>query len=159
MSNDLRELIAGTKGERSYEALSRDCGGAPTSKRLHQLATTTLKNFPDPLTIQGLARGLGVSVTEVVLASARSLGLPVRDLGDVASIDPTGLTDEQADAVRHVVRAFRGSGQEATDGTATKQAGGAGQNVHALPTPPTVEEFQSGQAAAFRRRPRRPKDG
>ena len=159
MSNDLRELIAGTKGERSYEALSRDCGGVPTSKRLHQLATTTLKNFPDPPTIEGLARGLGVTVTEIVLASARSLGLSVRDLSDVASIDPTGLTDEQTDAVRHVVRAMRSSGQESNHGTAKSRAGDAGAKIHTLPKPPTLEEIEAGKAAAHRTRPKGPRGG
>ena len=157
MSNDLRDLIAGTKGERSYETLSRDCGGTPTAKRLHQLATAEPKNFPDPPTIQGLARGLGVTVTEVVLASARSLGLAVRSLGDVATIDPTGLTDEQTDAVRHVVRAMRSSGQESTHGAPNTRAGDAGAQVHQLPTPPTMEEIQSGQAAAHRTRPKGPR--
>lgn len=156
MSNDLRDLIVGTKGDRSYEQLSRDCGGVPTAKRLHQLATAQLKNFPDPPTIQGLARGMGVSVTEVVLASARSLELPVRDLGDVATIDPTGLTPEQADAVRHVVRAMRSPGQESPNAAPMKKAGRAGHensNVHEL-QPPDPEEIEKaireGRMAAHR---------
>ena len=154
MSKDLRELLANTKGDRSYEQFARDCGGTPSAKRLHQLATLPLKNFPDPPTIEGLATGMGVTVTEVVLASARSLGLRVRDLGDVASIDPSGLTDEQTDAVRHVVRAMRTSGQESRHGTPTNQAGGAGAKVHDLPArrrrrrdgPPTADEIEVGIA-------------
>ena len=44
-----------------------------------------MKNFPDPDTITAMARGLGVSTTEVVLASARSLGVPVAT-GDATAL-------------------------------------------------------------------------
>jgi len=44
-----------------------------------------MKNFPDPESITAMARGLGVSTTEVVLASARSLGVTV------ATADATAL--------------------------------------------------------------------
>ncbi|RRQ26270.1 hypothetical protein DK926_18660 [Rhodococcus sp. Eu-32] len=83
----LSELIADRKGTRSYERLSQDCGGTPTAKRLHQLATKQQRNFPDPPTIRGLALGLGVSVTDVVMAAARALGLSV-GVGN----DPHALT-------------------------------------------------------------------
>lgn len=77
----LETLILNRKGTRSYDDLSRACGGAPTSKRLHQLVTRPMKNFPDPDTIKGLARGLNASTTEVLLAAARSLDIPVGDYG------------------------------------------------------------------------------
>lgn len=75
----LGQLInAGRRGgEVSYERLSKACGGAPSAKRLHQLENSPLKNFPDPDTIRNLSRGTGFSVTEVIFAAARSLGLPV----------------------------------------------------------------------------------
>lgn len=58
---DLAELIQTAKGGRSYEQLSIDSGGRPGRQRLQQLATTKLKNFPDPDTIIALSKGLGVS--------------------------------------------------------------------------------------------------
>jgi hypothetical protein len=76
------------KGGRSFERLSEDCGGVPAGRRLQQLANGNrpMKNFPDPESITAMARGLGVSTTEVVLASARSLGVTV------AAADATALT-------------------------------------------------------------------
>lgn len=84
---DLASLLADVKAVRrwSYEAMSRACGGVPTGKRLFQLINSPLKNFPDPDTIRGLQRATGASVTEIVLAAARSLGL------DVTSSDPDAL--------------------------------------------------------------------
>lgn len=66
-------------GEVSYERLSKACGGTPSAKRLHQLENGELKNFPDPDTIRSLAQGTGFSVTEIILAAGRSLGLQVTD--------------------------------------------------------------------------------
>lgn len=82
---DLVQLILDRKGDRSYERLSKDCGGIPTRARLGQIATTEFKTFPDPATLRGLSRGLGVPMTDVVLAAARSLGLRVR-AGDEGSL-------------------------------------------------------------------------
>lgn len=105
----LGELIADRKGTRSYERLSTDCGGTPTAKRLHQLATKPQRNFPDPPTIKGLAQGLGVSVTDVVMAAARMVGLSV-GVGN----DPHSLTLPNAgelpasarEAIESVTREF-----------------------------------------------------
>ncbi|TGY79443.1 hypothetical protein, partial [Cellulomonas shaoxiangyii] len=74
---DLAALIADAKGDRSYDQLSRAAGGKPTAERLQQLATGEMKTFPGPATIEALARGLGVTVTEVVTAACRSLGIEV----------------------------------------------------------------------------------
>ena len=71
--------LARRGGEVSYERLSKACGGTPTAKRLHQYENGELKNFPDPETLRSLARGTGFSVTEIVFAAGRSLGLPVTD--------------------------------------------------------------------------------
>lgn len=78
-NQDLAALLtaARNEGELSYEKLSIRCGGSPSAKRLQQLVTRPLKNFPDPDTITHLARGTGQSVTTIILASARSLGLQV----------------------------------------------------------------------------------
>lgn len=101
----LTALILQKKGDRSYDRLSEDCGGVPSSGRLHQMATRPLKNFPDPPSIEGLAQGLGVTVTEVVLASARELGLNVW-----SGIDPDALIIGRAgllpDSAKQVVTAL-----------------------------------------------------
>lgn len=74
---NLRELVTSRKGTRTYETLSRDCGGHPSSKRLQQLATKAQKNFPDPDTVRALAKGLRVPEVRVVLAAAEDLGIDV----------------------------------------------------------------------------------
>lgn len=105
----LAGLIADRKGTRSYDRLSRDCGGVPTSKRLHQLATVTPKNFPDPDTIRGLAAGLGVTVTDIVMASARSLGLSVYTGNDPSALSIGGageLPDSAKETLTTVAREF-----------------------------------------------------
>lgn len=75
----LGELINTARSARgfSYERLSKACGGSPAAARLHQMENKPLKSFPDPDTIRSLARGTGFSVTEIIFAAARSLGLPV----------------------------------------------------------------------------------
>lgn len=91
MSNDfpsdgMQRMIADRKGDRTYERLSRDCGGVPTTNRAHGMATKPMKSFPDADTMVGLARGLNASVTDVVLACAASVGLTVN-----RGPDPEGL--------------------------------------------------------------------
>ncbi|WP_313812398.1 hypothetical protein [Glutamicibacter sp.] len=63
----------------SYDSLAKACGGKPSAGRLQQIVSGKLKNFPDPESIQGLMSGTGRTAEEIVLASARSLGLPVGD--------------------------------------------------------------------------------
>lgn len=75
MTSTIGELILDLKGDRSYEQLSRDCGGAPTPGRIQQLATKTQNTFPSPETIKGLARGLGVRPIVIVQALGSSLDL------------------------------------------------------------------------------------
>ena len=70
----LSELLNERKGDRSYEALERDCGGVPKAARLQQIATKPPKTFPDPDSIRGLARGLRVPERVVLAAAAESLG-------------------------------------------------------------------------------------
>lgn len=117
---DLATLLANTKAreEWSYEAMSRACGGAPTGKRLFQLINAPLKNFPDPATIQALATGTGASITDIVMASARSLGLAVTD-ADPDALHIAGLSDLPAsmrEAIAAVGReASRLTGQAAND--------------------------------------------
>jgi len=82
----LETLILDRKGTRSYDELSRACGGNPTAKRLHQLVARPMKAFPDPETIKGLSRGLNSSTTDVLLAAARSLDIPVGEYGSGALV-------------------------------------------------------------------------
>lgn len=83
---DLQTLLTDRQGGRSYARLSEDCGGNPTDKRLNQIAKHGIRSFPDAGTIEGLSTGLNVSVTTVVMAAARSLGLRV------APSDPDAIT-------------------------------------------------------------------
>lgn len=115
---NLNELIAVHKSGRSYEELARDCGGGITSQRLQQIATTTPKAFPSADTIRGLARGLRVSESVVVLAVAESLGLDVARavprLVELLPASALSITDRQAAAIAEVIRSF--TDQRAGDG-------------------------------------------
>ncbi|WP_143153984.1 hypothetical protein, partial [Rhodococcus rhodnii] len=116
---NLAGLISDRKGTRSYEKVSQECGGTPTAKRLHQLANQPQKNFPDPDTIRGLAQGLGVTITEVVMASARTLGLPVYTGNDPTALAIGGagvLDDESKETLSRVARQFIHLTSRATDG-------------------------------------------
>jgi hypothetical protein len=82
----LRALVASRRGDRNNAELSRDCGGIPTQSRLQQLANNTIKVFPDPDTIRGLARGLNVTVEQVISACAADLSLPMGTPDDSALV-------------------------------------------------------------------------
>lgn len=73
----LASLISRRRGSRTYVELSKDCGEKPTHKALQQMVTRRLKNFPDPDTIRGLARGLNVLESNVVDVCALEVGLKV----------------------------------------------------------------------------------
>lgn len=73
------------------------------------MATRPLKNFPDPESIRGMAQGLGVTVTDIVMASARSLGLPVYTGNDPSALSIGGagnLDDSAKEALATVAREF-----------------------------------------------------
>lgn len=110
----LEALILNHKGDRSFDDLSRACGGSPTGKRLHQMVTRPMKNFPDPETIKNLARGLNVPATDVVLATARSLGIRVAPTDDSALVlqEAGTLPRDRQQLLVDVARAFI-EGQEA----------------------------------------------
>ncbi len=107
---DLAGLIAANKRGRSYDKLEKDCGGEPTSGRIQQLATQTLKTWPTPAVMHGLARGLGVSAGRVVLATAESLGFrmdsAVPRLVEFLPASAMRMTDEQMSAVGELLRSF-----------------------------------------------------
>jgi hypothetical protein len=82
----VRQLIATRRGDRNNAELSRDCGGIPTQSRLQQIANNPIKLFPDPDTIRGLARGLNVTVEQVISACAADLSLPMGTPDDSALV-------------------------------------------------------------------------
>lgn len=86
---NLAQLILAKKGDRTYSKISEDCGGLPTQRRLNSLVLKPMIAFPDVETLRGLSIGLGVSMTDVLLASGRSLGLTV-GLGDPGTISIPG---------------------------------------------------------------------
>lgn len=110
---DLARLILLHKDGRSYSRLSEDCGGNPAARRLQQMANGSrpMRNFPDPETVTALAAGLGVTTQEVLLASARSLGIDV-DSGTEALMIPNGKALPESaqravtDMARELLRAY-----------------------------------------------------
>lgn len=90
---DLARLIMDAKSARdmSYDDLAKACGGVPARQRLFQMASVPIKSFPGADSIEGLSRGLGISITEVIMACARSVGLNVRG-NDVDTIHISGLS-------------------------------------------------------------------
>lgn len=107
---NLSELIKTHKGDRSYEALSEDCGGSPRAARLQQLATQPQKNFPDPETMEALALGLRVPAITVVLSAAESFGVDVRRalpaLLDRLPVGVERLDENQIQVLVDVARTF-----------------------------------------------------
>lgn len=113
---DLRRLLLDAKGDRSYRQFAADCGGLPTEKRIQQIANgTELKAFPDKESIEGIARGTGVTVTAVILAAARSLGLEVHSGDDPDAMILAGantLRPDQKAALHALARSFQQSNEE-----------------------------------------------
>lgn len=105
-ATDLAALILNRKGDRSYERLSRDCGGRPSANRLQQIASAPLTAFPSADTIRSLSLGLGATITDVTMASARSIGLNVRaDDPDALTLVGAGeLPEELQNAIVALVR-------------------------------------------------------
>lgn len=75
MNIGISELITSLKGQRSYEQLSADCGGAPTGARIQQMVKAKLNVFPSPESIRGLSRGLGIRPSVIISACSVTLGL------------------------------------------------------------------------------------
>lgn len=120
-AGDLRQLILDAKGDNSFERMATMCGKTPTAKRLQQMTTNDLKAFPDKETIEGLARGTGATITTVVLAAARSLGLSVHSGDDPDALVLSGgrkLRPDQKDAIVAVLRSFQDSNRRAREAAA-----------------------------------------
>ncbi|WP_157932309.1 hypothetical protein [Mycobacteroides abscessus] len=78
----LAEFIRIEKGRTgvSYRELEARSDSIISAQRWQQLGTgVRMKEFPEPATLKAMAAALRVDVTQVVLASARSLGLAVRE--------------------------------------------------------------------------------
>lgn len=141
---DLAGLIAGAKGDRSYDQISRACGGKPTPERLHQLATQPIKNFPGPDTIAALARGLDRSVTDVVAAASRSLGLDVQLGSDAMSLTLATagrLPAAAQEAIREVTRQMLALHQSETRPEESDGDGNAAPNNQAGTTAPATQNI------------------
>lgn len=110
MPMTLGELIAATKGSRSYHDLERDCAGTLKAARWQQIATRPLRAFPDPDSLAAIARSLRVPHRTVILAAATSLGLHTNQDGPLlADLLPPGadrLDDTGIAAVLAVVNAL-----------------------------------------------------
>ena len=119
----LPELILNHKGTRSFDDLSRACGGSPSGKRLHQMVSRPMRSFPDPDTIKGLARGLNVSQMDVLLAAARSLGLRVSDSDNsVLVLQEAGtLPPERQELIISVARALIEGNEAMNSGAEAEQ--------------------------------------
>ncbi len=123
----LRQLIRSRMSERgwSYADLERESGRALSRGRWQQLGSADAQHtFPHPESLTIIARVLQIDVTSVVLAAARSVGLPVpAQASDFANLLPAGterLAEPMRDAILGLIRA-------AVAGTVADPAGhGAG---------------------------------
>jgi len=110
----LADLIQAQKTARgySYRVLEARANDVITAQRWQQLGTgVRIREFPEPATLQAMADALEVDVASVVLAAARSIGLPVKRSAesDLAAMLPASaalLTDEQRDAILALVRSI-----------------------------------------------------
>jgi hypothetical protein len=105
---DLKELIAATKGNRSYEDLARAAGNTPQAARWWAMATEDLKVAPTPPTIKSVARALGVTEQTVWMSVGESLGLAVSDRASkLLQLIPPGTDRLSDDAVASVLSLLR----------------------------------------------------
>lgn len=108
----LQGLISARIAERgwSYSDLERRADGHLTKSRWQQIGTgVRLAEFPKPASLMAMSDALEVDVTAVILATARSLDLPVRHRGpDLAQLLPAGtdrLSTRMRDAILTLIRA------------------------------------------------------
>lgn len=139
---DLIEAARHVRSEKSlsYVELAKACGGKPTAARLQQYVTGALKNFPDPESILGLAKGTQYSPKEIILASARSLGLNIEsdpeDLIFISGIStlPPSASESLMSIGRELVNLSRKVDHEAQDEPETNP-----------PSPRTLRAVGSGR--------------
>lgn len=131
---ELADLISHVKTTRgwSYQTLADRTEGVLTRQRWQQLGTTVrIKEFPEPETLSAIADALQVNITSVVLAAAKTIGLPVtRELSALATLLPVGterLADYQRDAIVGVIKAMLRSDEDRRRREDTSTAQGSPQ--------------------------------
>ncbi|OBB15084.1 hypothetical protein A5761_15210 [Mycolicibacterium setense] len=150
MSN-LQELITEQKrlSGRSYTDYETRAGRVISRQRWQQLGSgERIKEFSEPATIKAMAEALDVDVAVVVLAMAKTLGLPVdtgiaqSDLAVMLPPSARNLTPEQRDAIVRLVRVFATNSEvdqhahpSATDSAATSGASGQAHKIKEAKSP------------------------
>lgn len=159
---NLADLILRVKTDRglTYAQLEEMSGAAITRQRWQQLGTgIRIKEFPEPATLSAMAEALRVQVTTVVLAAAKTIGLPVtREISDLAAMLPSGterLSEMQRDAIVAVAKAMlqpaqdkatdedAGATQSSTQGTGEGGVRDSGGAPIGAPTP--IEKNRIGR--------------
>ncbi|DAZ90090.1 Uncharacterised protein [Mycobacteroides abscessus subsp. bolletii] len=88
----LQDLILTLKGDRTYKDLEDASGGVVKAQRWNQITNgIKVKEFPEPASIEGMARALNVKLDVILLSIARSVGLSVgEDDSRLAAMLPPG---------------------------------------------------------------------
>lgn len=112
---NLQQLISEKKrlSGLPYSAYEERTGHVVSRQRWQQLGSgERIKEFSEPATIQAMADALEVDVAVVVLAMAKTVGLPVEtgiaqsDLAVMLPPSARNLNVEQRDAIVRLVRVF-----------------------------------------------------
>lgn len=96
----------------SYAELAARTDHVISRQRWQQLGTgVRLHEFPEPATLAAISAALGVNVSHVLLATARTIGLPVEidgtsDLARMMPYSARKLTVDQRNAILAVVRSI-----------------------------------------------------
>lgn len=75
MAVGISELIEQHRNGRTNEQISQDCDGLPSAARINSLISKNQTSLPAIFTLQGLAKGLGVDIEQVVYACGVTIGL------------------------------------------------------------------------------------
>lgn len=127
----LIELVQAHAKATSVAEIARRSGGRMTPGRIYSMLNRgEVKQFPNADTIEGLAAGMGVPVAEVVLAAARSLGIPAHTLtsdrpDDLILFGAARLSDESQALIRQtaeVAMHWEGIGATTSDPDAAADA-------------------------------------
>ncbi|OCB09282.1 hypothetical protein A5717_26280 [Mycolicibacterium porcinum] len=96
----------------SYATLEARADHVISRQRWQQLGSNVrITEFPEPATIIAIAAALNINVSEVVLATARSIGIPVEadgssDLARMLPYSARDLTSDQRNAILALVRSI-----------------------------------------------------
>lgn len=124
----LRDLILTLKGDRTYQKLEEDSGGVVKAQRWNQITNgIRLSEFPEPRTLEAMARALNVNVEVVLLAFARALGLQVsRSRSLFAELLPPiadELTEQQQGAILALIRSMNPPPADSADSSTGDDGG------------------------------------